>query len=120
MDATEFISAMHRIQGGEGDSILPEAAVMRLKEMAEHVWAENRFVPGDLVTPREGMNLSTAGKPHIVLGINEEGYPSGRGISGENGLADIHNVWAACISTQGGIVTFTYAHWQLQPYQVDE
>ena len=119
MDATEFISAMHRIQLQEADSILPAAAVMRLEEIAELVWAENRFVPGDLVTPREGMNLSTAGKPHIVLGIKEEGYPSGSGISGESGLADIHNIWAACIS-KGGIVTFTYAHWQLKPYEADE
>ncbi len=48
---------------------LPEAQVMRLREVLDLYRAPCPFVAGDLVTPRQGSSIADAGLPHIVLEV---------------------------------------------------
>ena len=56
-------------------TILPEAAIMRLREFAA-IYAEfPSFKPGDIVTPRKDGTLRGAGEPNIVLEVAMHATP---------------------------------------------
>jgi len=48
---------------------LPEAQVMRLREVLDLYQAPCPFVAGDFVTPRQGSGIADSGLPHIVLEV---------------------------------------------------
>ena len=56
--------------GKDTPRILPQAAIMRMRETADH-YAEMlkgpRFKIGDIVTPRADANMKGDGDPHLVL-----------------------------------------------------
>lgn len=52
-------------------SILPEAAIERLKAYADRYQGENPFRVGDLVTVRSDAPLDGKGIPHIVVEVGE-------------------------------------------------
>lgn len=51
---------------------IPEAQIATLREAMARYAAPCPFVPGDLVTPREGYGYTDAGLPHIVLEVLAE------------------------------------------------
>lgn len=70
----DMIEKAAREVAAENDvaTILPEAAVMTLRETAARYIEQlngPRFSPGDLVTPVAAGSLKGAGEPHIVLEV---------------------------------------------------
>lgn len=62
--------------GEESDAPRPvhEAQIEMLKEIYER-YGVVRFQPGDIVTPVRGMNIRSAGEPHIVLETRPNAEP---------------------------------------------
>ena len=54
-------------------TILPEAAVTRLREYARHYAQPCPFAVGDLVTPRADCDLKGHGDPHVVIEVDNCG-----------------------------------------------
>jgi hypothetical protein len=51
--------------------ILPEAAIMRLREVAKLYCEPHKFKVGDLVTPRSDGIKKGSGQPHLVIAVRE-------------------------------------------------
>ena len=68
-----------RASEAKAPGILPEAAVMRLREAAA-AYAEQlrgpRFKVGDLVTPRADSCDVDRGKPHLVIEVRPDATPA--------------------------------------------
>ena len=75
MSNLDALLALMASKGDNTPAILPEAAVMRLREAAAIQANPPRFAVGDLVTPRMGMNVRGHGEPHIVVEVNHEASP---------------------------------------------
>lgn len=74
-----FLELMaQRANGTQSPAILPEAAIMRLREAAA-LYAEQiegpRFRVGDLVTPRKDSREGGAGRPHVVVEVRSGAAP---------------------------------------------
>lgn len=75
MNFGELMARAMREDDDGKPTILPEAAIMRLREFAT-IYAEfPSFKPGDIVTPRKDGTLRGAGEPNIVLEVAMHATP---------------------------------------------
>lgn len=100
-----------------GPPILPEAAIMRLREFAEQYHQPNPFKVGDLVTPRPDADLKGAGIPHIVVEVRDHAEPLFIGDNGDASFGRKIEIRIAHIDSGRGIV---FTHWaeshRFEPY----
>lgn len=120
-ELSDFLSRMSN-PGPERPKILPEAAIMRLRELYDAFAAPNLFKPGDLVTVRSGVNLSGVGDPHVVLEIRAP-FAEIRNFDApdpqDTGTAAFGrklNIRVLCISDHDEAAGFWCEHWQFVAY----
>ncbi len=79
MNLMEQIHAdFEHVNGPEKSHPLPEAVIETLKEHYERyrkMLGGCLFKPGDIVTPRPGLNMTDVGHPHIVLETRDAPEP---------------------------------------------
>lgn len=115
-NASDFLAAIMRDDERDGSTILPEAQVMTLKEIAAR-YSERPFSVGDLVTPRTGYNLKGAGAPHIVVEV----LPSGEFLSppnasgGSPSFGARYSMRIVCLDSNE-YVAFWVEPWTFEPY----
>ncbi|WP_051949290.1 hypothetical protein [Methylosinus sp. PW1] len=63
----EFLRNLAGANKSTSPSILPEAAIARLREAGERYAVGNLFRIGDIVTPRKDSDVKGAGDPHVVI-----------------------------------------------------
>jgi hypothetical protein len=99
--------------------ILPEAAVMQLREVFDAYAASIPFKPGDLVTVRSNADIKGDGVPHIVLEVNPDAEPTydGGGGVGANGYGKRLTMRVATF-VDGVISPYWVEHWQFEPYEL--
>jgi hypothetical protein len=110
-----------QLDQSERPKILPEAAIMRLRELYDAFIAENPFKPGDLVTVRPGVNRTGDGDPHIVLEVrapfaeirNFECVEPGE--TGSCAFGQKLNIRVLCI-TGDSAASYWMEHWMLELY----
>ena len=114
MGLAEFLASMEDDDRNEVSEGLPEAQIARLRETSERILFGNTFKPGDLVTVRKDAPIKGAGKPHLVIEIDNDANLRG-GELGNWTYATRHNV--VVLSVNGGdIVPHTAPHWMLEHY----
>lgn len=72
-------------------TILLEAQILTLRELAAAYAAGNIYKVGDLITPRRGVNLRHAGAPHMIVEILEPPIRKGESQKHSHGAVDF---WA--------------------------
>ena len=96
---------------------LPEAQVMRLREVLDLYGAPCPFVAGDLVTPRQGSSIADAGLPHIVLEVVPRMAPVMIAVSETSSLQGARfDMRVAAITRSGSVGTwwqesYRYERW---------
>lgn len=110
-----LLDAMKEGQTDAKPAILPEAAIMRLREFAEN-YGKNPFKVGDLVTPRKGTKVRGAGYVHLVVdvGPNEPQFISGAS-SGTVSFGNFANIRVAVIDDSNISTYWCEAH-EFEPY----
>lgn len=110
-----LLDAMKDRQAAEKSAILPEAAIMRLREFAEN-YGKKPFKVGDLVTPRKGTKISGAGNVCIVvdLGSDEPQFVGGA-TPGDAAFGNIANIRVAKFSGGNVVAYWCEAH-EFEPY----
>lgn len=112
----ELLSSMGE-DDDEGSTILPEAQIETLKEIAARYAAGCTFKAGDIVTPRRGFNVKGAGVPHIVLEV----LPKGEAImptreeAGSSSFGVRFNMRVACL-THSKYAAYWVEHWAFELY----
>lgn len=116
MDAlTEFLAGIGDDEDydGRGEG-LPEAQIERLKEVARRIAAGNTFKVGDLVTARKDAPVKGAGKPHLIIEIDNDA-PLYQGMVGNWPFAVRHDVIMISVAGED-IVPHVAPFWMLEAY----
>jgi hypothetical protein len=136
-DGDDFIEALANAVGAKKGSRnskptsrppLREAVISTLKDLAA-AYGHCPFEVGDLVTPRQGLNLRDAGGLHIVVYVDPDAHHHFTG--GDEGHIQTHSVgYGRYLDVRvlsfchgGGewcYIPFWMESWQLQPYDPDE
>lgn len=117
MSLMEALARASRDMDDDSPAILPEAAIMRLKEAADRYIAGNPFKVGDIVTPRPGMNVAGAGKPHVVIAVRADPQPVWDGEPGSNAHGMCFDIRVASISGRPDRVMAHWCEsWSFQPF----
>jgi hypothetical protein len=107
---------------------LREAVISTLKDLAS-AYGNNPFKVGDLVTPRQGLNLRDAGCLHVVIYVDPDprhhftigGAPAESTHSiGYGRYLDVRVLSFCHGGGEWAYVPFWMESWQLQPYDPDE
>lgn len=105
---------------GKKDELPASVQAKRLVAMYK-LYQEHRkhcpFGPGDLVTPRDGVNFKGAGDPHIVLEVRADAEPQfSIGEPNSSGFGHRLNIRVACM--HGEILTpFWMESWVLDKWE---
>ena len=111
MGLAEMLAMAARDHDGEDTPrILPEATIMRMRELAVR-YAEMikgpRFKIGDIVTPRADANTRGSGNPHLVLETRRAEPDFGVGSEGSCAFGCRHDMRVFSIPDNENVV----AHW---------
>jgi hypothetical protein len=93
-----------------------EGQIAQLQEALQFIQNGNPFKVGDLVTPRKNAPIKFGGIPHLIVGVNSEGFPCGVIEHGMSGSAETYDLWIISIAQSGHISSHTVPSWQMQPY----
>lgn len=122
-DMVETIIAAQNVRQKEADKrpkILPEAAIMRIKEFAASYAEQLKgtvFKIGDIVTPRSGSSLKGVNDPHIVIEVRfgtEPDFSRGDVLTVEHGLRldmrvlSVQDDWVAA----HWVESYVFEHWE--------
>ena len=116
---------MQALTGGKGkpkpsSSILPEAMLARIKEA--YGWYErakrmNPFNEGDIVMPREGVNVRGAGKPHIVVEVFDRKLQTNDVEGGSSGALRFIDMRVMTMEGSEDVVCYPTESWQYEEYK---
>lgn len=121
MDLMEALARAAAQNGGErAPPILPEAAIMRLREVAER-YAEQlkgpRFKVGDIITPARDSD-HTLRSPHLVVETRDTGPDFSVGEVGANDWGQRRDMRVLYVASQAGHVvtsvwveSFAFVRW---------
>ena len=98
-------------------TILPEAAIMRLRDAFDAYHAPNPHKPGDIVTARADCNLKRAGLPHIVMEVDDNIPINYTAEPGDFRFGEKLDTRIAVLAGSDQIVFFWVHHWQFVPYE---
>lgn len=101
---------------------LPEAEIETLREVCGNYTNPCPFRIGDIITPRQGYNITNAGRPQIVVEIAD---PPHRNF--ETILPDAHSsqAWGSRLDIRvahygnGTLIMHWVESWQFEPYTED-
>lgn len=117
MSLMEALARASREEDDERPRILPEAAIMRLKEAAGRYAAGNPFKVGDIITPRPDASVRGAGRPHVVIATRSDPQPVWTNEPGSNGYGICCDIRVLCFARHSDDVV---AHWcesrEFQPF----
>jgi hypothetical protein len=102
----------------EEETILPEAAIARLREAADRYNAINPFEVGDIITPRADAPVIGTGQPHLVVKVSKAGdfVADRQKEAGTWEAATRFDTICLCIM-HGVIVSFAVSSWLMEPWK---
>jgi hypothetical protein len=116
-DIREMLRMMAQEEDRPQQTILPEAAIERMKEVAARIKVGNPFKEGDIVTARSDGGLKSPRAPMLVIETCEGTFPKGDHENGDWPSATDFDVKLLRFSN-GSIIPSIAPHWMLELYEI--
>lgn len=113
-DLMEILSGVSS-KDEDGPALDNDAVIFRLRERAAEMAAPNPFKVGDLVTVKADTPFKGHGDMHLVIGVNDGGYPALLPTQDNYKVGVVFNVQVLTVRDDT-VMPYVLPHWALKPW----